>query len=74
MATGVDIFSPVINAVRIRLLESYTQSSGNSLEQVGFLPIVDSKQPATDTKSAGIDSSPGCVMKERAISIELTIS
>jgi hypothetical protein len=74
MATGVDIFSPVINTVRIRLLESYTQSSGYSLEQVGFLPIVDSKPPATNTKSADIDSSPGCVMKERAISIELPIT
>lgn len=71
MATGLDIFSPVINSVRIRLLDSYLRSSGYPLAQVGILPIIESKQSTTQEKKAVIDKSPGCVMKERAISLEL---
>mmetsp|Transcript_18707 Transcript_18707/g.28461 ORF Transcript_18707/g.28461 Transcript_18707/m.28461 type:complete len:336 (-) Transcript_18707:57-1064(-) len=71
MATGLDIFSPVINSVRIRLLDSYSRSSGYPLAQVGILPIIESKQSTTQEKKAVIDKSPGCVMKERAISLEL---
>lgn len=72
MATGLDIFSPVINSVRLRLLDSYSRSSGSSLEQVGILPVIDSKQSKTNNgKVNTIDDSPICVMKERAISLDL---
>jgi hypothetical protein len=70
MVTGLDIFSPVMNSVRMHLLDSFSRSSGYSLEQVGFLPIVDSKQPAEKGKAAEIDDSPTCVIKERAISLD----
>jgi hypothetical protein len=54
----------------MHLLDSFSRSSGYSLEQVGFLPIVDSKQPAEKGKAAEIDDSPTCVIKERAISLD----
>mmetsp|Transcript_11999 Transcript_11999/g.18403 ORF Transcript_11999/g.18403 Transcript_11999/m.18403 type:complete len:305 (+) Transcript_11999:215-1129(+) len=71
MATGLDIFSPVINSVRIRLLDSFSRSSGYSLAQVGILPIIESKQSTTNDNAAEVDESPVCVMRERAISLEL---
>ena len=71
MATGLDIFSPVINSVRLRLLDSYSRSSGSSLEQVGILPVIESKQSTKNEKKENIiDDSPICVMKERAISLD----
>lgn len=73
MATGLTIFSPIINSVRIRLLDSFSQSSGYSLAQVGILPIIESKRSAANEKDAEIDESPTCVIKERAITLDLTI-
>lgn len=71
MTTGLDIFSPVINSVRIRLLDSFSRSSGYSLTQVGILPIIESKQSTTNDKTAAEAESPACVIKERAISLDL---
>lgn len=73
LATGLDIFSPVINSVRIRLLDSFSRSSGYPLAQVGVLPIMESKQSAANRKAAEIDESPVCVIKERAITLDLSL-
>lgn len=71
ISTGIEIFSPVINTVRLRLLDSFSRSSGYSLAQAGILPIKESKQTTTNGKTAVVDESPVCVIKERAISLEL---
>mmetsp|Transcript_15327 Transcript_15327/g.33122 ORF Transcript_15327/g.33122 Transcript_15327/m.33122 type:complete len:361 (+) Transcript_15327:187-1269(+) len=47
-----DIFSPVINAVRMRLLESFSKSSGFDLPQAGLIPVLASKQPSVPTSSS----------------------
>lgn len=71
MATGLDIFSPVINSVRIRLLDSFSRSSGYSLAQVGILPVIETKQwTASNDKATVIEDSPVCIIKERAISLD----
>ena len=38
-AVDYDICSPLVNAVRVRLLESFAKSSGCELPQVGLMPV-----------------------------------
>jgi hypothetical protein len=83
-AVDYDISSSLVNAVRIRLLESFAKSSGCELPQVGLMPATDSKLGACsdimsssmrdedacydDAKHEEIDS-PVCV-KEMSVSLE----
>jgi hypothetical protein len=46
-AVDYDICSPLVNAVRVRLLESFAKSSGCELPQVGFMPATDFKLAAS---------------------------
>lgn len=45
-AIDYDICSPLVNAVRVRLLESFAKSSGCELPQAGLMPATDSKPEA----------------------------
>lgn len=45
-AIDYDICSPLVNAVRIRLLESFAKSSGCELPQAGLMPATESKPEA----------------------------
>jgi hypothetical protein len=47
-AVDYDICSPLVNAVRIRLLESFAKSSGCELPQAGLMPVTDSKPAASN--------------------------
>lgn len=66
-AFDLDIDSPLVNAVRERLLES-SAKSGYELSQSGSVPIP--KQiPLNDEKVNAFEESPACVSKEMAISL-----
>mmetsp|Transcript_25899 Transcript_25899/g.55686 ORF Transcript_25899/g.55686 Transcript_25899/m.55686 type:complete len:204 (+) Transcript_25899:518-1129(+) len=64
----LDIDSPMVNAVRERLLESFAKSSGYELSQ-GFVIIPKQVVPLNDKINA-FEESPACVSKEMAISLE----
>jgi hypothetical protein len=81
-AVDYDICCPVVNAVRVRLLESFENSSGFALPQAGLIPVTDGdSKPASslqDSLSCAGDScfdkyedfeSPVCVSKEAAVSL-----
>jgi len=80
-AVDYDICSPVVNAVRIRLLESFAKSSGFALPQAGLIPVIDSKPAECDTMFIGDETclnsgkfdefgeSPVCISREMAISL-----
>lgn len=62
-ALNVDIDSPLMNAVRGRLLESFAKSSGYELSQ-GVMPIPTHIVPLKDDVDALFEESPTCVSKE----------
>lgn len=72
-AFDLDIDSPLVNAVRERLLESFAKSSGHEL--LGeVVPIPRGGAPPNDNEKVGrvfevFDESPACVSKEMAISL-----
>lgn len=66
-AFDLDIDSPVVNAVRERLLESFAKSSGYELR--GVVPIP-RQEPLNNEKIGAFEESPACVSKEMAISLE----
>lgn len=80
-AVDYDICSPVVNAVRMRLLESFAKSSGFALPQAGLIPVIDSKPAECDTMFIGDETclnsgkfdefgeSPVCISREMAISL-----
>jgi hypothetical protein len=83
-AVDYDICSPLVNAVRIRLLDSFAKSSGCELPQVGLMPVTGSTSAATapgaqesftsvtegvDTEKFECYESPVCV-KEMSVSLE----
>jgi hypothetical protein len=60
-AVDYDISSSLVNAVRIRLLESFAKSSGCELPQVGLMPATDSKLGAcSDTMSSSMRDEDAC--------------
>jgi hypothetical protein len=83
-AVDYDICCPVVNAVRVRLLESFAKSSGFALPQAGLIPVTDSMPAAAtlqECMSLGDEGcfcekydecgeeSPVCIWKEMAISL-----
>ncbi|KAL7486294.1 hypothetical protein ACHAW6_011886 [Cyclotella cf. meneghiniana] len=80
-AVDFDICSPVVNAVRMRLLESFAKSSGFALPQAGLIPVIDSKPAECDAMFIGDETclncgkvdefgeSPVCISREMAISL-----
>lgn len=66
-AFNLDIDSPVVNAVRERLLESFAKSSGYELR--GVVPIP-RQVPLNNEKIGTFEESPTCVSKEMAFSLE----
>jgi hypothetical protein len=66
-AFGLDIDSPLVNAVRGRLLESFAKSSGYELPQS---PITIPKRvPLKGDMNSALVESPACVVKEMVISL-----
>jgi hypothetical protein len=53
-ALDYDICSPLVNAVRIRLLESFAKSSGCELPQVGLMPATDNLAASNDVMLSSI--------------------
>mmetsp|Transcript_22018 Transcript_22018/g.46339 ORF Transcript_22018/g.46339 Transcript_22018/m.46339 type:complete len:362 (-) Transcript_22018:104-1189(-) len=83
-----DIFSPEINAVRMRLLDSFAQCSGYELSQVaGLTPIIRKARSTSrcnsldsnisnecfrDDKNCEYESSPICVSREMVTSLGIS--
>ena len=82
-ATGFNIFAPVVNAVRARLLESFAKSSGYELSQVaGLTPItctnfppctesISSDESMRSLQSSKYETSPVCVSREMTVSLNI---
>lgn len=68
-AFQLDIDSPLVNAVRERLLHSFAKSSGYELCQ-GVINITTEGLIKSEKKDSPVQESPACVLKEAAISIE----
>lgn len=70
-AFNLDIDSPLVNAVRERLLTAFAKSSGYELSQ-GVINITTKGQvaPCKSEKTSPFEESPSSVMKEAAISLE----
>lgn len=69
-AFDLDIDSPLVNAVRERLLES-SAKSGYELSQTGSFVPIPKQVPLNDEKEINrFEESPACVCKEAAISLD----
>lgn len=65
----LDLESPLLGAVRERLLESFEQSSGYQLKQT-FLPCGSIRSEGeVDRCRKSVENSPACVAKEAALSL-----
>eukprot|EP00581_Thalassiosira_minuscula_P029902 CAMPEP_0183785120 /NCGR_PEP_ID=MMETSP0739-20130205/66337_1 /TAXON_ID=385413 /ORGANISM="Thalassiosira miniscula, Strain CCMP1093" /LENGTH=323 /DNA_ID=CAMNT_0026029115 /DNA_START=86 /DNA_END=1057 /DNA_ORIENTATION=+ len=65
-AFDLDIDSPVVNAVRARLLHSFAKSSGYDLTE-GVVPIVPTQQIPLKSGAFQLEDSPHCVSKPLAL-------
>jgi len=66
---NLNLESPLLEAVRERLLESFEQSSGYQLKQT-FLPCGSNRSEGkVDCCRKSVEKSPGCVAKEAALSL-----
>ena len=69
-AFELDIDSPLVNAVRERLLNAFAKQSGYELSQ-GVVNVLSQPQDPSSKESSPFEESPQCVAKEAAISLDI---